>query len=914
MRVLIVTLLASFGYSKTSSLAAAASGPGCNPNSSSGLLCNDGTVGRASDWSACGVGKKKFSSRKACPNGWFTCGNGKCAKSSAGCQGFDGVKFTKQPCPSSGGEPGCHELVAGCKNDLCIRRRCDKAASCAMSKVNKKVVCVDRSSVTAEDICAALTRRKNAWTRRWCKTEPSCALKRGNKFKLLCRLASPKPTGTSSPTDAPVVPVRTASPTSTTCTGNGGDPWWDIALGRSRSSAQECCARLAPCLKPWLSAETWSYRCCGSCDDMSCPDISSPAEPTAKPTIEEPTSPPSEAGKNKYVKDTEKVGAWGGTCTCPDGSTYDVGDNKDSCASLACEGGRSGPCEKKEAEKRRGMRVTCAGTFPPTLLPTRNPGAPEKLVWSDDFSGREIDQTKWNLLTWPAYKVNAEQQAYTPRKDNVFIRDGKLVIRAQKEDYDGAKFTSARVTSDGKGDWLYGRFETRAKLPTGPAGTGTWPAIWMLPTDWEYGQWPNSGEIDIMEHVACDNGRVHATVHTQDYNHMIGTQVGKSTWIGDGVNGVGNWHVYGLEWGPDKIVGLVDGKAYFEFKREGTSDPKKWPFNRRFHFVLNVAVGGNWGGYCLGGRSPDIPPAGTPEASAMWRTSEMQIDWVRVYSYDDLPPVSEPKPTPTSPPVDEPTAGPNPKRGIARADLGSQEQPLTALKGTAVSWANNWGVSTGVTTPSAYSSNGIEFIPMVWGETSSTSGIPEGSRALLGFNEPNHKAQSDLTPAEVARLWPKVVTAAEENNIPVIVGPSLTFGSGVSDPPNRIDPWEWYDEFFRLCPDCRVDAIAFHSYNCNAEAIEYYVERYKKYGRPLWLTEFACGDDPQHVKGGNPEKSKGWRVQCRYIQDVVPYLDNEPLIERYSWFSYNSDYTGESSLINEATGELTPLGECYVGA
>ena len=143
------------------------------------------------------------------------------------------------------------------------------------------------------------------------------------------------------------------------------------------------------------------------------------------------------------------------------------------------------------------------------------------LVWSDEFDAPDIDMTKWS------YEVgtgnwgwgNGEAQYYTDNSNNSFIEDGKLIIKAIRQSYSGSDYTSARMVTKNKGDWTYGRIEVRAKLP---AGTGTWPAIWMMPTDSEYGGWPDSGEIDIMEHVGFDPGAIHATCHNDTYNWYDG--------------------------------------------------------------------------------------------------------------------------------------------------------------------------------------------------------------------------------------------------------------------------------------------------------------------------------------------------------------------------------------------------------
>lgn len=213
------------------------------------------------------------------------------------------------------------------------------------------------------------------------------------------------------------------------------------------------------------------------------------------------------------------------------------------------------------------------------------------LVWSDEFNSPGLpDENKWSYDVGGGGWGNNELQYYTlKREENARIEDSTLIIEMRKETFQGKDYTSARLVSKNKGDWLYGRVEVRAKLPS---GKGTWPAIWMLPTDWEYGEWPASGEIDIMEHVGYDPGVVHATVHTADLNHTKGTQVGKNITLDDCSN---QFHVYSIEWSADHIDAFVDGIKYFTFdnRNEGF---ETWPFDKRFHLLLNIAFGGDWGG------------------------------------------------------------------------------------------------------------------------------------------------------------------------------------------------------------------------------------------------------------------------------------------------------------------------------
>lgn len=234
-----------------------------------------------------------------------------------------------------------------------------------------------------------------------------------------------------------------------------------------------------------------------------------------------------------------------------------------------------------------------------------------QLVWSDEFNYTGLpDDTKWNYDVGGHGWGNNELQYYTEKRtENARVENGNLIIEAKKESYGGNDYTSARLVSRQKGDWLYGKIEVRAMLPS---GKGTWPAIWMLPTDWSYGDWPASGEIDIMEHVGYEPTKVHGSVHTEAYNHSINTQKTASYTVD---NCETAFHIYSIEWTADKIDFFVDGTKYFTFNNEGSWD--KWPFDKRFHLIFNIAVGGNWGG--VEGVDDQIFP------------QQMQIDYVRVY-------------------------------------------------------------------------------------------------------------------------------------------------------------------------------------------------------------------------------------------------------------------------------------------
>lgn len=236
----------------------------------------------------------------------------------------------------------------------------------------------------------------------------------------------------------------------------------------------------------------------------------------------------------------------------------------------------------------------------------------KNLVWSDEFETNGLpDTTKWNYDIGDGGWGNNELQFYTNKSENARVENGLLIIEARLDSTSEKIYTSARMVTKHKGDWLYGRVEVRAKLPR---GKGTWPAIWMLSTDWTYGDWPTSGEIDIMEHVGYDPGVIHGTIHTEAYNHTKGTQKEGKINIADAQD---TFHVYAIEWTKDKMEFYVDDNLYHTVERDPKDDFKGWPFDQRFHLILNIAMGGNWGG--KEGVDNSIWP------------QRMEIDYVRVY-------------------------------------------------------------------------------------------------------------------------------------------------------------------------------------------------------------------------------------------------------------------------------------------
>jgi beta-glucanase (GH16 family) len=224
-----------------------------------------------------------------------------------------------------------------------------------------------------------------------------------------------------------------------------------------------------------------------------------------------------------------------------------------------------------------------------------------KLVWADEFTGPNLDNTKWTMENGPA-NVNSELEYYSNRTNNVFIQNGCLVLRAIKENFGGRSYTSGKVTSARKGDWVYGRFEVRAKLNN---GQGMWPAIWMMPTDGAYGGWPASGEMDIMELLGNQPNRVYGTIHWSAGGHQ---QSGSSFTLKSGTF-ADTFHVFAYEWEAGKQRWYIDDSLYF-------STARGQPFDKRFFYILNVAVGGSW---------PGNPNNSTPFPN------DMLIDYARVY-------------------------------------------------------------------------------------------------------------------------------------------------------------------------------------------------------------------------------------------------------------------------------------------
>ena len=241
-----------------------------------------------------------------------------------------------------------------------------------------------------------------------------------------------------------------------------------------------------------------------------------------------------------------------------------------------------------------------------------------ELVWSDEFEGDSLDETKWSYRLGSAY--NDEQQYY--KKENVSVSDGTLKITAKKESVEGYPYTSGRISTGGNGQDLfatkYGRIEARIKLPD---GTGMWPAFWMMPKDSVYGNWPLSGEIDIMEARGRLVNEVNGTIHFGESGNNK-RSLGNTYTFTDGTD-ITDYHIYAVEWSENEIVWYVDDVEYYRTSNWYTMDDEgaiaeyPAPFNQEFYIILNLAVGGNYDSY----RTPS-----DDELPAV-----MEVDYVRVY-------------------------------------------------------------------------------------------------------------------------------------------------------------------------------------------------------------------------------------------------------------------------------------------
>ena len=236
-------------------------------------------------------------------------------------------------------------------------------------------------------------------------------------------------------------------------------------------------------------------------------------------------------------------------------------------------------------------------------------GSGSNLIWSDEFNYTgSPESSKWNYNIGRGDNGwgNNEAQYYTNRSENVKVENGYLTITAKKENYEGAEYTSTRMLTQGKFDFTYGKVEVRAKLPS---GGGTWPAIWMLGSSISTVGWPACGEVDIMEHVGNNQGNVQSAMHTPS---SYGGTVNHGSQFLDDVSS--EFHVYAVEWTSEKMIFSVDDVVHYTYN-PSTKDNNTWPYDSNQFIILNIAMGGGFGG----------------TIDSNFVSSTMQIDYVRVY-------------------------------------------------------------------------------------------------------------------------------------------------------------------------------------------------------------------------------------------------------------------------------------------
>lgn len=275
-----------------------------------------------------------------------------------------------------------------------------------------------------------------------------------------------------------------------------------------------------------------------------------------------------------------------------------------------------------------GIFAGCAKEATPDTVPETSVTKTEtpqlsgyNLLWSDEFDGDTLNEENWNRELRDPGWTNNELQEYTDSDDNIFVRDGKLVLKAIKTEKDGKEYyTSGKVNSQNKRDFMYGKVVVSAKVPE---GQGLWPAIWMMPQDEQfYGQWPKCGEIDIMEVLGNQVDTAYGTLHYgEPHAEQQGTVV-----LTDGSTFASEFHEYSVEWEPGEFRYYIDGEHYLTindwFTAVNGEDEKPYPapFNQPFFVQMNLAVGGNW--------------PGNPDETTDFDNAEFEIDYVRVYQKD----------------------------------------------------------------------------------------------------------------------------------------------------------------------------------------------------------------------------------------------------------------------------------------
>ena len=255
-----------------------------------------------------------------------------------------------------------------------------------------------------------------------------------------------------------------------------------------------------------------------------------------------------------------------------------------------------------------GIGTACSSTSAQaTPTPIAAP-AGWTLAWHDEFEGDKIDPASWTYDLGGWGWGNGEAQNYTSRPENARLENGMLVIEARQEKFEDSYYTSARLKTQGLKEFQYGRIEARLKVPS---GAGLWSAFWMLGNDFNGSNWPDCGEIDIMEYIGREPDLIMGTAHGPGYSGALGI----SQWNRQTYNIADDFHTYAIEWGPDQIDWFYDGVKYHTVTRDDVGD-RKWVFDHPFFIILNLAVGGQLPG-----------PVGLDTVFP----AQFLVDYVRVY-------------------------------------------------------------------------------------------------------------------------------------------------------------------------------------------------------------------------------------------------------------------------------------------
>jgi beta-glucanase (GH16 family) len=235
--------------------------------------------------------------------------------------------------------------------------------------------------------------------------------------------------------------------------------------------------------------------------------------------------------------------------------------------------------------------------------------------WQDLFDKDGApDPAHWHLETGGHGFGNNEEQYYTDRLENAHVKDGTLFIVARREDFENRHYTSAKLTTYGKHHMAGGKIEVVARLPK---GVGTWPAIWLLGANMQSGvEWPLCGEIDIMEHVGHNPGVVHSSLHSKS-NYLFLNNQPVEIVTREGLQD--DFHAYAMEWSKDEIRFSIDGVRHAAFKRPDNATEEQWPFDKPFYLIMNIAMGGSWGGPI---KDSDLPAVFAFRSVKVWKEAD----------------------------------------------------------------------------------------------------------------------------------------------------------------------------------------------------------------------------------------------------------------------------------------------------